>query len=75
MTGPVFGRLPGRVEEAARKRAAEKADELAAAIAAAAPGGIRAERVEEGVLLSGRGLRLRWVREPRLRWLARGDWR
>lgn len=61
--------------EARGEMAAERARQRAVARVLAALGdlrGVRAEAVDEGVAVSGRGLRRRWLTDARLRWL--GGW-
>jgi hypothetical protein len=52
----------------ARRRATRA--RLAAALRAEAPRGVAVEEVEQGVRLSGRGLLLRSITDPALRWLG-----
>jgi hypothetical protein len=52
----------------ARRRATRA--RLAAALRAEAPRGVTIEEVEEGVRLSGRGLTLRSITDPALRWIG-----
>jgi hypothetical protein len=65
----MFEGLGRRAAQSAEKLAAEKADRLAGRMQSGLPAGIRAERVAEGVRLSGRGLRRRLALEPGLQWL------
>jgi hypothetical protein len=43
---------------------------VAAALREAAPRGVAVVEVETGVILSGRGLRLRSIVDPAVRWIA-----
>lgn len=65
----MFEGLAARMRRRAEARAAERGAALAAELAGALPAGIEAEAVEEGVRLSGRGLRRRFARDSALRWL------
>ncbi|UIJ45849.1 hypothetical protein LZK98_02500 [Sphingomonas cannabina] len=61
--------------EARGRAAAERVRQRAVERVLAALGemqGVRAEAVDEGVAVSGRGLRRRWLTDARLRWL--GGW-
>jgi hypothetical protein len=68
----MFERLTARAEQAARDRARAVRAELVERIAAAAPGGVMAQAVEDGVALTGRGLRRRAALDPAVRWLMAG---
>jgi hypothetical protein len=63
-----FEGLEARADRRARERAKARRESLAAELGEALPGA-RAEAVEEGVRLSGRGLKRRFARDPALRWL------
>jgi ABC-type protease/lipase transport system fused ATPase/permease subunit len=63
----MFERLHERVRRLAEARADAKAAALAETLAAELPPGLRTERTEQGVGLSGRGLRQRMALEPELR--------
>jgi len=52
----------------ARRRAVRA--RIAAALRAEAPRGVGIEEMDEGVRLSGRGLSLRSMTDPALRWIA-----
>ena len=56
----------------ARRAARARIADLAGAIREEAPDGVRVSEEEEGVALSGRGLRRRFALEPELRWLIGG---
>jgi hypothetical protein len=60
-------RLGERVRRAAERRAAERADGLARALAARLPAGVSSARTGAGVALSGRGLKRRFALDARLR--------
>lgn len=66
----MFERLERRARVAAEAQAVRRRDEMAAILAAELPGGIEAERTEEGIRLSGRGLGRRLALEPGLRALT-----
>lgn len=68
----MFERLMERARKAAERRAAGQVLELTERMRAEAPGGVRIEAGEGGVVLSGRGLRRRFAVEPALRWLRHG---
>ena len=63
----MFERLLARGAALAERRARLRAREIAAA---QLPAGVAAEVVDEGVVISGRGLRRRFALEPALRWLT-----
>lgn len=65
----MFEWLEARARRRAQERAAARREELARRFSGALPPGVRAEAVEEGVRLSGRGLRRRFARDTALRWL------
>jgi ABC-type protease/lipase transport system fused ATPase/permease subunit len=65
----MFDRLAARARRLAEARAAARRAALAAELAAALPPGVKAETGEEGVTLSGRGLRRRFALDAALRWL------
>jgi hypothetical protein len=54
-----------RVAEAARVRLQGRVAAVLAGVA-----GIRVEEVDDGVAVSGRRLRARWINDARLRWLG-----
>lgn len=58
-----------RGARAADRRARAKVRGLNDALGAELPPGIRSEASEEGVVMSGRALRLRFAVEPGLRWI------
>jgi hypothetical protein len=64
----MFERLEARAGRRALERAEERREALAAELGEALPG-VGAEAAEEGVRLSGRGLKRRFARDPALRWL------
>ena len=66
----MFERILRRIEDAARRRAEARAAGLAERLRETLPGGIGAEAVEAGVMLSGRGLLRRLMTEAGLRWLV-----
>lgn len=53
------------------KAALERARERVAAALREVPG-VQTEVVDEGVVVRGRGLRARWLKDARLRWI--GGW-
>ncbi|HMC90966.1 MAG TPA: hypothetical protein VKI45_00765 [Allosphingosinicella sp.] len=66
----MFEQLTARVATLAegwRRRARAR---VAATMREAAPQGVAVEEVEEGVLLSGRGLVARSITDPALRWIG-----
>ena len=63
----MFERMTQRVARIAEQRRERLRGAAAARLAEGVPAGIAVEAVEEGVLLSGRGLRRRMAREPELR--------
>ena len=65
----MFEGLEARMRRRAEERARARRAALARALGEALPRGIRAEAVEEGVRLSGRGLAQRYARDAALRWL------
>lgn len=56
----------------ARKAVRARSGSLAAELREEAPGGIRVSEEEEGVALSGPGLRRRFALDAQLRWLVSG---
>ena len=66
----MFERAVGRISRAAERRRRDRINGLADRMRAAVPGGIEVEPTENGVRLSGRGLRRRFAFEPALRWLT-----
>jgi DNA-binding transcriptional MocR family regulator len=65
----MFDALAARAARRAEARAKARREALAEALADALPPGVSAQAVEEGVRLSGRGLRSRFARDAALRWL------
>lgn len=65
----MFERLEARARRAGEARANVRAAELAQRMRESVPRGIRAEAVDGGVAMSGRGIRRRWLLEPALRWM------
>ena len=63
----MFERLEQRAARRAAAAARERREEIAEAIAAEVPRGVHVERIDEGVTLSGRGVRRRLALEPALR--------
>ncbi|HEX8379961.1 MAG TPA: hypothetical protein VF619_05380 [Allosphingosinicella sp.] len=68
----MFERLMLHGAALARKAARARAGTLAAELGEEAPQGVRIGEEEEGVALSGRGLRRRFALDPQLRWLVSG---
>jgi hypothetical protein len=66
----MFDYLMARVTALAEERRTRRRGRVAAALREAAPRGVSVEEVEEGVMLSGRGLMLRSVTDPALRWIG-----
>jgi hypothetical protein len=66
----IFERIEARVVRAARRRAAERADQLAERLGTELPRGVSATRVAGGVRLSGPGLARRLSLDPALRWIS-----
>jgi hypothetical protein len=69
----MFEKLEARAGRRARERAVSLRDALAERLERELPAGVAAERVDEGVEVSGRGLRRRLALDARLRWLATGS--
>jgi|GEM_PF-4083284 len=65
----MFERITRRAGRFAERRATVRAAELAGRLGGVARG-IKVEAVQDGVRLSGRGLRRRLALEPALRWLT-----
>lgn len=65
----MFEKLAVRAARKAELRAKERLMELNERIGADLPQGVRAEATGEGVVLSGRGLKQRFVMEAALRWM------
>jgi hypothetical protein len=63
----IFEGLAARMRHRAQARAAARRAALAAELAALP--GVRAEAIEDGVRLTGRGLRRRFALDAALRWL------
>lgn len=59
-----------RIDALAETRARRWRGRIAARLGALS--GVRAEAFDGGVTVSGRGLKARWLRDARLRWL--GGW-
>jgi hypothetical protein len=69
----MFERLIDRAGRKAEMRARARVRELGDRLAAELPAGIGCEADADRVVISGRGLRLRFMVEPALRWIvARG---
>ena len=68
----MFERLMARAEALAEAAARRRRVALAETLREEAPAGVGVEAVEEGAILSGRGLVRRFALEPALRWLATG---
>jgi hypothetical protein len=66
----MFERMVERASRLAEQRARERSAILAVRVQDALPHGVKAEARPEGLLLSGRGLRRRFLLEPALRWLT-----
>jgi hypothetical protein len=71
----MFERLRLHGAALAEKAARRRRRELAEALGAEAPAGVRAIEEEGAVALEGRGLRRRFALEPALRWLPAGRMR
>jgi hypothetical protein len=65
----IFERLGDHAAAAAEQRKAARVLELTERLGAEMPAGVEAEASAEGVRLTGRGLRRRFVLEPALRWM------
>lgn len=63
----MFERLSERAGRVAAERAEAKAREIGTALAAELPSSVACEASGEGVVVSGRGLRRRYVTDPELR--------
>ena len=68
----MFEKLLVRAERMARRRASERAHELADRLAVELPRGIRAERDGDGVVIGGRGIARRFALDAKLRWMIMG---
>ena len=68
----MFERLMLHGAALAEKLARRRRGELAAALDADAPDGVRVSEEEEAIVISGRALGLRVALEPALRWLVAG---
>jgi hypothetical protein len=68
----MFEKLARRVQAQAESKAKERTLELTERVRAELPRGIKAEATPEGIRLSGRGLKRRFVLDPALRWLLAG---
>lgn len=66
----MFEELTARVAALAEERRRRRRGIVAAALREAAPRGVSVEEVEGGVTLSGRGLLLRSITDPALRWIG-----
>ena len=65
----MFEELTARVAALAEERRRRRRGMVAAALRGSAARGVD-EEVEEGVMLSGRGLLLRSISDPALRWIG-----
>lgn len=65
----MFERLAERVRRRAEARARERSQALAAQLRRELPAGIDASASDEGIVLTGRALRRRFVLERELLWL------
>jgi len=65
----MFEDLTERVGRHAERRARKRVLELTERMRVELPPGVRAEAAAEGVMLSGRGLRRRFVTDAALRWM------
>lgn len=68
----MFERLTARASALAEKAARRRRRELAEALRGEAPAGVGIGEEEDGIVLSGPGLRRRFAAEPGLRWLIAG---
>jgi hypothetical protein len=68
----MFETLMVRMARIAERRAAARAEEVAARLREELPGGVTAERVEGGVRLSGRALRRRPAIDQAIKWTIAG---
>lgn len=68
----MFEDLKARAGRHAEALARARGDELAARLGELLPRGVAVERVEGGVMLSGRGLKRRLVLDASLRWTVAG---
>jgi hypothetical protein len=68
----MFERLEAHAARAAETRAAARRAALAAQLRAVLPDGVSVEADDEGVVLSGRGLKRRLVLDASLRWTIAG---
>ena len=68
----MFQRIIERVGDGAARRAKARTSVLAEQIRANVPSDIEVSALDEGVRLSGRGLRRRFALDPALRWLMAG---
>jgi|GEM_PF-4248836 len=66
----MFEGLTARAAAAGEARRRAVRARIAAALRAEAPRGVRIEEVDAGVRLSGRGLLLRSMTDPALRWIG-----
>jgi hypothetical protein len=66
----MFDKLAERGAALAARAAERRREDLAEGLRNAAPRGVTISEAPEGVLLSGRALRLRFALEPALRWLT-----
>lgn len=66
----MFERLMLHGAALAGKAARRRRDSLAGTLREEAPAGVEVDVEEEGIVLSGRGLRRRFALEPGLRWLV-----
>jgi hypothetical protein len=66
----MFEGMMVRASRLAEQRARRRSTRLAERARDALPAGVKAEAQPEGVVLSGRGLRRRFLIDPALRWLT-----
>ena len=66
----MFERLAARGAELAHSRAEARRGRLVDRLERAAPGGVRVQREEDRIMLSGRGLVRRFALDPLVRWLV-----
>jgi hypothetical protein len=68
----MFERLAAHGAALAEKAARRRLADLAEALRDEAPAGVRVEREDEAIVLTGRGLARRLALDPALRWLLAG---
>lgn len=66
----MFEKLQARGAELANGRAAARRERLAVQIEEKAPNGVRVQREQDRIVLSGRGLIGRFALDPLMRWLV-----